>query len=340
MRTGASHPLAAACGRISGAGVFAFLAQPTVAQSTGQTDTTSQSVLHTAGRDADAIAQLFWIMTAAGALIWAVVISITIYAVLARRKPTSERFADRFILFGGVLFPTVVLAALLIVGLRLLPDWRDSDTPDLRVHVTGEQFWWRLSNELPDGTRVDTANDLHLPVDAEVEFVLTATDVIHSFWIPALGGKLDMIPGRTTVLRLRPNQTGTFRGVCAEYCGLSHALMALVVVIEERSAFDTWLAAEAEPAVADPPDAYVQAGCVACHVIRGTAPAGAPVGPDLTHLASRASLGADTLPLTRDALDRWIADPMAIKPDARMPGFAHLPEADRAAITDYLMRLQ
>lgn len=299
----------------------------------------AQSVIHPAGRDAEAVAHLFWIMTGAGALIWAAVIGLTIYAVLGRRKPRTERFADRFILIGGVAFPTVTLAALLVVGLRLLPDWRESDAPDLRVHVTGEQFWWRIVYETAEGP-VETANELHLPVGAEVEFVLTATDVIHSFWIPALGGKLDMIPGRSTVLRLRPEATGTYRGACAEYCGLSHALMALVVVIETPTDFAAWLRAEAAPAAAPPPAPYVGAGCPACHVIRGTAPPGAGVGPDLTHLAARASLAADTLPLTAQTLARWIAHPETVKPDARMPGFAHLPEAERDAITSYLLELR
>lgn len=300
-------------------------------------DPRQHSVIHPAGRDAEAVAHLFWIMTGAGALIWAAVIGIAVYAVLGRNKPATERFADRFILAGGVVFPTVALAALLVVGLRLLPDWREGDAPDLRVHVTGEQFWWRIAYETPGGP-VETANELRLPVGAEVEFVLTATDVIHSFWIPALGGKLDMIPGRSTVLRLRPTATGTFRGLCAEYCGLSHALMALVVVIEEEADFTRWLAAEAAPADRDPPPAYVAAGCPACHVIRGTDPAGTPVGPDLTRLAARQSLAAGTLPLTPATLADWIAHPAALKPDARMPAFAHLPAADRAAIVDYLLR--
>lgn len=195
-------------------------------------------------------------MTGAGAVIWALVMGITLYAVLARRKPTSKRFADRFILGAGVLFPTIALAFLLGFGLRLLPDWREGDRPDLRIHVVGEQFWWRVTYEGPDGSRFETANTMHLPVGAEVELVLTAHDVIHSFWIPALGGKLDMIPGRDTVLRLRPDEIGRYRGVCAEFCGLSHGLMAFEAVVEPPQEFDAWLRAEAAPAaVAEPPQA-------------------------------------------------------------------------------------
>jgi cytochrome c oxidase subunit 2 len=306
-------------------------------------DAQAQSVLHPAGADAEAVAQLFWIMAAGGALIWVTVIGTTIYAVVVRRQPRSERFADRFVLLGGVVFPTVVLTALLVVGLRLLPDWRDGDAPDLRVFVTGEQFWWRIRYETPEGALVETANELHLPVGTEVEFVLTSTDVIHSFWVPALGGKLDMIPGRTTVLRLRPTATGVFRGACAEYCGLSHALMALVVVVEEPAAFAAWLATESAGAAAPPPPAFLQAGCPACHVVRDPAQDGPPlqaVGPDLTHLAARSTIAAGTLPRDAATLAAWIDDPAAFKPDARMPGFAHLPQGDRDAIVSWLMALR
>jgi cytochrome c oxidase subunit 2 len=315
----------------------ALVAGPALAEG----EATAQSVLHPAGRDAEAVAHLFWIMTGAGAVIWAVVIGTTVYAVLGRRRPQSERFADRFILLAGVVFPTVTLAALLVVGLRLLPDWRAGDAPDLRVHVTGEQFWWRLVYETPGGP-VETANELRLPVGAEVEFVLTATDVIHSFWIPALGGKLDMIPGRTTVLRLEPTRTGTFRGACAEYCGLSHALMALVVVIEEEAAFADWLEAEARPAEGEAPGAFVQAGCPACHVVRGVTDGAVAqgVGPDLTHLAARSTLAAGTLPMDEATLAAWIADPEFFKPDARMPGFGHLAEGERDEIVSWLMGLR
>ncbi|MDP2086772.1 MAG: cytochrome c oxidase subunit II [Gemmobacter sp.] len=341
MRT--TPPAVLTCATIPRAWTFALvLAGPVGAQPVSRDPTTAQSVLHPAGTDAAAIANLFWIMTGAGALIWAAVIGTAIYAVLGRHKPQSERFADRFILAGGVIFPTVTLALLLVVGLRLLPNWRATDLPDLRVHVVGEQFWWRIRYETPDGGLVETANELHLPVGAEVEFVLTATDVIHSFWIPVLGGKLDMIPGRTTVLRLRPTATGVYRGACAEYCGLSHALMAMVVVVVPPDRFAEWLEAAARPARTPPPAAYLQAGCPACHVVRAadTPPEVAGVGPDLTHLAARSSLAADTLPLDHATLSGWIANPARYKPGARMPGFAHIDPREREAVVTWLMELQ
>lgn len=298
-----------------------------------------QSALHPAGSGAAEIADLFWFMTGAGALIWLAMMAIVVYAVLGRRRPRTEAFADRFILIGGVAFPTVALALLLVFGLSLLPSWGRDAPPDLRVHVTAEQYWWRLGYELADGTRLETANELHLPVDATVEFVLTSTDVIHSFWIPALGGKMDAIPGRTNVLRLNPRKPGEYRGVCAEFCGASHALMAFPVIVHDAAGFAAFLAAEQQPAQAEGSAAFLAAGCGACHIVRGVTEAGA-VGPDLTHLARRSTIAAGTLPNTAANSASFIAAPDHAKPDARMPAFAALPQADRDAIVAFLVSLR
>jgi cytochrome c oxidase subunit 2 len=298
-----------------------------------------QSALHPAGTDAAEVSNLFWFMTVSGAVIWLGVMGTVIYAVLGRRKPKDERFADRFILAGGVAFPTIVLALLLVFGLSLLPSWAETEEPDLRVHVQPEQYWWRLVYELPDGSRVETANELHLPVDAVAEFVLTSTDVIHSFWIPALGGKMDAIPGRTNVLRLEPTKPGIYRGVCAEFCGPSHALMAFAVEVHDVAGFESWLAAEQEPANAAGSETFIAAGCGACHTIRGVVAEGA-IGPDLTHLARRTTIAAGTLPNTREHLMAFVASPDHAKPDTRMPPYASLPGPDRSAIVDYLMSLR
>lgn len=298
-----------------------------------------QSALHPAGEDAAELANLFWFMAVAGVLVWCIIMGAAIYAVLGSKRPRSERFADRFVFIGGVAFPTIGLAALLVFGLALLPNWAEADAPDLRIHVAAEQFWWRLGYTGADGARIDTANEVHLPLGATAEFVLTTTDVIHSFWIPALGGKMDAIPGRTNVLRLTPTKAGIYRGACAEFCGAAHALMAFPVVVHEAGEFAAWLAAQRQPATAAGAEAFLSAGCGACHIVRGISEAGS-VGPDLTHFASRRTIGAGSLPLTEANVDDWLVAPAHIKPGVRMPSFATLPDAERAAIVDFLLELQ
>lgn len=297
-----------------------------------------QSALHPAGRDAEELASLTWFMFGAAVVVWAIVMGAAIYAVVGKKQPRNEKFADRFIFVGGVAFPTIGLAILLVFGLSLLPSWTSAETPDLRVNVRAEQYWWRLGYELPDGSTVETANELHLPNDATIEFVLSSTDVIHSFWIPALGGKMDAIPGRTNVLRLTPTKTGTYRGVCAEFCGPSHTLMAFPVVVHEADAFPAWLEAQRAPASAGS-DLFVSNGCGACHTVRGVTEVGA-VGPDLTHFGSRSTIGAGTLDNTRDNLLAWLMAPAHIKPGVGMPSYAALPETERGALADYLMELR
>ena len=301
-----------------------------------------QSALHPAGEQAAGAATLFWAMAAGALIIWLVVMGFAIYAVVGRKRPRTERFADRFTLIGGVAFPTVVLAALLIFGLSLLPAWTEDEAPDLRVHVKAEQYWWRIAYETPDGGRVETANEVHLPVDATAEFVVDSPDVIHSFWIPALGGKMDAIPGRTNLIRLTATRTGVYRGVCAEFCGASHALMAFDVTVLDATAFASWLDAQQQPAaVTNVTGAalFVASGCGGCHAVRGTAAAGT-IGPDLTHVAARKTIAAGTLPNTPDNLRAWLADPDAIKPDAHMPAYAPLPAGDLDALVAFLSELR
>lgn len=302
--------------------------------------TSDQSALHPASREAADVAVLFWAMAAGTIVIWLIVMGAAIYAVVGRRRPRSERFADRFTLVGGVAFPVVVLAALLLFGLTLLPDWHEDDAPDLRIHVTAEQYWWRIVYELPDGTRVETANEVHLPVDATAEFRIASRDVIHSFWIPALGGKMDAIPGRTNTLRLTPMRTGVYRGVCAEFCGPSHAFMAFDVRIHGADGFARWIEMQrASAAVSPGARDFIASGCGACHTVRGVVTGGV-IGPDLTHVATRATIGAGTLPNTEANLRAWLASPQATKPAAVMPPYGTLPAEDLDALVDFLMELR
>jgi cytochrome c oxidase subunit 2 len=298
----------------------------------------SQSALHPAGEEAAGVANLFWWMTGGLVVVWTFVMGTAVYAVLGRNRPRTERFADLFILIGGLAFPTVVLAVLLVFGLSLLPAWGEDEPPDRRVHVSAEQYWWRIGYELPDGSVVESANELHLPAGATIEFVLDSPDVIHSFWIPALGGKMDAIPGRTNVLRLTPTKPGIYRGVCAEFCGPSHARMAFVVEVHEPAAFEQALLREAAPAAIDPKP-FVRAGCGGCHTIRGVIEQSA-AGPDLTHFASRRSIGAGTLDNTAENLRRWLLAPDRSKPGTHMPGYAMLEAAELDAIVAFLGELR
>ncbi|MGH8084235.1 MAG: cytochrome c oxidase subunit II [Lysobacter sp.] len=313
----------------------------------------ASSTLAPAGLEADTIARLFRIMAIGAVLVWAAVVGIALYASLLRPQPHGRRTTRWLILGGGVITPTLVLGALLLYGLVLMPQLREPAPHDgLRIAVSGEQWWWRV-RYLPAGNEpvilaneVTLANEIRLPVGERVEFILSSPDVIHSFWIPSLAGKVDMIPGRTTTLVLEPTRTGTFGGACAEYCGTSHALMQLVVVVMEREAFDVWLRRQAAPAA--PPQsaparagqqAFLGNGCGACHTIRGTAAAGV-VGPDLTHVGGRASLAAGILPNDVEAFRRWIGHTHAVKPEALMPPFGMLPETEVDAIALYLDGLQ
>jgi cytochrome c oxidase subunit 2 len=305
-----------------------------------------QSALDPAGDEAAAVARLFWAMAVAGTLIWAAVIGTLVYATRERRRVQSEHAAGLLILWGGAIIPALLLGLLLGYALWLMPNIRPWSAPGepagLRIEVEGEQFWWRVRYHPAEGPPVDAANEIRLPVGERVEFTLTSSDVIHSFWIPVLGGKMDMIPGRTNRLTLRAAKTGTYRGPCTEFCGTSHALMAFSVVVMEPDAFRDWLADEARPspgAGAPGGELFIANGCPACHTVRGTEATGA-VGPDLSHVGSRETLAAGIMPVDVEAIASFISKPDAIKPGAQMPAFGMLPEADIAAIAAYLEGLK
>jgi cytochrome c oxidase subunit 2 len=216
----------------------------------------------------------------------------------------------------------------------------------LKIMVVGEQWWWRVRYEPATGGAVDLANEIRLPVGEPVLFELESPDVIHSFWIPSLGGKMDMIPGRRTRLTLQPTRTGVFRGTCAEYCGASHALMAFDVVVMEKNEFARWLDEQRAPAAdLDDPELapgreqFLANGCSACHTIRGT-PARGLVGPDLTHVGSRRSLGAGIVSNDTEGFVRWIEQTDRVKPGVHMPHFRMLPAEELAALALYLESLQ
>lgn len=285
-------------------------------------------------------------MVGSAVLIWLTVIGLAIYAIRISPRPHDPWRARIWIIGGGAVIPTLLLTVLLIYGLSMLPGMvRPAPEGSLHVDVTGLQWWWRVRYPGAETEAVETANEICLPVGEPVQFDLNSADVIHAFWIPSLGGKVDMIPGRQTRLTLHPTRIGTFRGVCAEYCGASHALMAFDVEVMSREDFDDWLARQRQPAeIPVEPEAvrgwevFLQHGCAACHTIRGTEADGV-IGPDLTHVGSRRTLGAGTLANEPDQFRRWIAHTQQLKPDVNMPDFDMLTEEDLVALAMFLEQL-
>lgn len=306
-----------------------------------------QSALDPAGRGAERIFDLFWWMAAGALVIWIAVVGLGLYAVSVDPRQPEGRRAAYLVIGGGAVVPTLVLAVLLAYGLALLPDLvRRAPEGSLKIVVSGEQWWWRVRYEPSAGAAVELANEIRLPVGEPVQFELESADVVHSFWIPSLGGKVDMIPGRRTHLALEPTRTGTFRGVCAEYCGTAHALMSFYVVVLEKEEFSRWLAEQREPARVPVQalrrrgqEQFFASGCGACHTIRGT-PADGVVGPDLTHVGSRLSVGAGLLSNDAKSLFQWIARTDRLKPGVHMPHFGMLPAGDLRALTAYLAGLK
>jgi cytochrome c oxidase subunit II len=306
-----------------------------------------QSALDPAGQGAEQIATLFWWMAGGAAVLWAAMVGLTIHAARARAEPHSRQEATWLIIGGGAVLPTIVLGVLLACGLSMLPDLL-APAPDgsLRIAVSGEQWWWRVRYLPRGGEPIELANEIRLPVGEPVQLELESPDVIHSFWIPSLGGKMDMIPGRRTRLALRPTRTGRFRGVCAEYCGTSHAFMGFSVVVEEKQDFARWLAQQttaaagpANPVAVRGQELFLADGCGACHTIRGT-PAAGVVGPDLTHVGSRENLAAGLLRNEPAEHARWLAAADDLKPGVHMPAFAMLPAEDLHALAVYLDGLE
>jgi cytochrome c oxidase subunit II len=257
----------------------------------------------------------------------------------------DERAATRLVIGLGIAMPIVLLTALFlwsdIFVIRSTAAPRQGSTA-ITVQVIGHQWFWEI--RYPGGDAV-TANELHIPVRTRVNVVGTTADVIHSLWVPELNRKTDLIPGRTNRMLLYADRAGTYPGQCAEFCGLQHAHMELLVVAQSRAAFDRWLRSENAPA-RQPAGAKAQLGqsifasegCDDCHQIRGT-PAKGQVGPDLTHLASRRTLAGATIPNDRISLTDWLRDPQKVKPGNKMPQL-QLSSGDIAALVAYLKELK
>lgn len=303
----------------------------------------SQSALTTIGPEAAWISDLAWALFAGAACILIGVTCMALYAAFAKRDRTHA-WGDRpLIVGGGIVFPAAVLSVLIAYSLMgpPIPGAR-AEADALHVEIVAEQWWWRINYLAPDRSHdFALANELRLPVGRTVVLHLRSADVIHSFWVPALAGKLDMIPGRTHTLRVRADRPGRVRGQCAEYCGGPHGLMAFPVVAEPPADFERWAAGQRRPG-ASPATAAASEGhdlflarCGTCHAMRGT-PAAGSLGPDLTHVGSRLTLGAGVLPTNADTLAAWIVAAQRLKPGSLMPAFPELEGAQARAIALYL----
>jgi len=305
----------------------------------------SGGVMQSAGPVAQAIESVGWVLFAGGTVIF---VGVMLLLAWALRERVGTLRPALWIVGGGLLFPGVVLAALMAWTLPMSPVWKPVPPPGaLVVSVTGRMWWWDvLYTDPTTGSEVRTANEIHIPTGRPVYLALSSTDVIHSFWVPQLGGKMDMLPGRMQHLLLSADRPGIYRGQCAEFCGEQHARMALHVVAQTPEEFAAWLAEQARPGSpgntagqARGRAAFAAQRCDACHTVRGVT-AESRLGPDLTHVGSRLQLGAGTLANTQQGRAQWVAHVQRLKPGARMPSYEQLDADTLAAIADWLGSLK
>jgi len=297
-------------------------------------------MLHPVGPAAERVATLWWVMFGVYGVIFLLTLGLLALGLgLARREQLELR--NGFIVITGIVVPTLILTVMLIYTIEVTRAGVDRE-PSFRVEVIGHRWWWEV--RYPDYTVVD-ANELHLPAGELVELELRSADVIHSFWVPNLAGKMDMFPEHKTVLQIQADRPGVFRGQCAEYCGTQHALMAFRVVAHERGELDDWLAraerAERgergqEPALARGRAVFLDAGCGECHRVAGVSVGNA--GPDLTLIGGRLTIAAGVFPNTDEHLGWFIEDPQSMKPGTKMPPASLRPD-DLQALVAYMRSL-
>ncbi len=320
-------------------------------------------VLDPAGPYADSVVVLAWALFAMGVLVTGIVVAALYVAIKGPPHLKAKLGGERTVWIGGIAFPGVVLTGLLVWGLTLTASITAPAPADaMRVRVTGHMWWFDVEYLDASGdVLLRDANELHLPVGEPVVVELESGDVIHNFWVPNLSGKEDMIPGRRNELVVQADRAGRFGGVCAEYCGGPHALMGFVTVAHDRAGWADWMrnrTMSLRPAVADQDvpgeltaitgrvaqtgnealsgrQLFMESGCAACHRVGGTEANGL-VGPDLTHVGSRLTLGAGILPNNRGTLMGWIGDSQSIKPGNRMPSYDMLSADQLNAIAAWL----
>lgn len=303
-------------------------------------------VFDPAGPYAGSVTTLSWVLLGMAGLVLLVVFAALWISLFGRSELRAKLGATRLIWIGGIAFPVVVLSLLLFYGLSLT---RHLTAPirgdEMRVRITGEQWWWRVAYlDEKQQPVIHDANELHIPAGHPVVLELEAADVIHSFWVPRLSGKLDMIPGRRNLMVIQAEYPGVYGGQCAEYCGGPHALMGFLVVAHRLEDFNRLMQQRLASVNVEQPrpaeggtgaQLFQSAGCAACHRIAGTEANGL-AGPDLTHVGTRRTLGAGILPNNHGTMMRWIGNSHKIKPSIRMPPYTQLSREELDALAIYL----
>jgi cytochrome c oxidase subunit 2 len=312
--------------------------------------TGSQSALDVHGASAIHLKQLMLSIILVCTLVWIAVIVVLVWALLRKRRASGEVRAGAgkgaTVIVSVAVAATVVIIAGLTVASFYTTRLIDGDgEAAMTVVVRGEQWWWRVTYMQNGARDFETANEIHIPVGVSVRLQLESADVIHSFWVPSLAGKQDLVPGRTNTLAIRAERPGVYRGQCAEFCGLQHSHMGMLVVADDAASFERWLAGQRAES-SEPAEAGAAAGkavflgkpCAACHSVRGTTASGT-TGPDLTHVGSRNTIGAGLMEGTRGSLAAWIADPQTLKPGNNMP-LVPLSSDELRAVSAYMESLK
>jgi cytochrome c oxidase subunit 2 len=295
------------------------------------------SALTPHGSAAARIASLWWLMFWLGTAVFVLVVALLFAALLRNRRGTSTTMPDshsgdtgrNWPILGGIILPLSVIGIVFGYSIYTLAAIENPQTKTpIKIEIVGRRWWWEV--KYPD-QGITTANEIHIPVGVPVQIQLQTADVIHSFWVPELHGKMDLIPTRINHLTLQADQTGVYRGQCAEFCGLQHAHMGFMVVVQSQGDFENWLSAQGQPA-AQPTDpaavqgqqVFMNAGCVFCHTVKGIDDkeidrSSIDLGPDLTHLASRKTIAGASLTENRGNLAGWVVDPQHVKPGSLMP---------------------
>ena len=318
------------------------------------------NAVNPAGPHAESLSRLWWLFFTVSTIVFVLVLIAVLLAVRNRTvepqvqttpilepSPEHERRRRNIVLVAVTI--TVIILFMLMIASFSAGRSLTADLPQkkgLTIELTGHQWWWEVRYDDVDPSNIfTTANEIHIPVGVPVLFNLKAADVIHSFWVPNLGGKKDLIPGKNNFMWYQADKPGVYRGQCAEYCGLQHAKMALWVVAEPQEQFNAWRQNQTQGSVLPASDTqkrgqqvFLTSTCVMCHTINGT-PAGSNIGPNLTHVASRTMIGAASLTNTREHLTQWIKDSQTVKPGNKMPPNS-FSEQDLQALLDYIQSLK